>query len=645
MKRLAAILILLLLPCELWATSITSTTSGNWATGGTWVGGVAPGDGDTAIIANGHTVTIAAGTSVTVGDSANPTTPAISSNNSNGTGILVVGDGATLTVKGNVRQGNANWTIGKDCTINFNHASANLSWQITDDGGTGTNALLIINGTSGHRTTIQKSGSANGGGFGNISTRWSLGGKIQASFVQFTDIGTTTLPLLDFRGGSSSYTGTFDDCLFTRCGAIASSHNVAAGATFRLRRCSWNGTPAYTNGRIVELFLAAGTQSGILFDNIAWKGQIFVGGATSGVVGVTWSGECIGEGVGNTICPLDATDNPHSATVSAMLLHRIAASSGIPSRIMAGTITKLFLMGENEGTAGNAHNAQITPIAATTITNGVWEFGTGNSTANDATGDQLQVVGNPGSATTLTISNIISPPLGGEAAGSLVNVSANAANLRLTIKHCTSHCSENGDSGGSFKSENCTGGAGMVQAIKDNIFVGVDTHQHWITYTQGATALADGSLVGCDYNNKYNFSGDGYQQADAKFSTPSPPGTHDTTYNPSFVDNTRNLLKWGQSIDGTITTYQQVVDKLLARNNDSGYNSSFTLAAYWTYMQGGFAPTNSSLRNAGSDGVTLGAVEGQFAKPTIWYYLNASNALERAILAQTNNPLSILTER
>lgn len=40
------------------AATITSTASGAWENTGTWVGGVAPGNGDTAIIENGHVVDI-----------------------------------------------------------------------------------------------------------------------------------------------------------------------------------------------------------------------------------------------------------------------------------------------------------------------------------------------------------------------------------------------------------------------------------------------------------------------------------------------------------------------------------------------------------------------------------------------------------
>ena len=39
-------------------SDITSTQSGLWSAGGTWVGGSAPADGDQAIIAAGHKVQV-----------------------------------------------------------------------------------------------------------------------------------------------------------------------------------------------------------------------------------------------------------------------------------------------------------------------------------------------------------------------------------------------------------------------------------------------------------------------------------------------------------------------------------------------------------------------------------------------------------
>lgn len=73
----------------------TSGATGNWNAGGTWVGGVAPGDGDSAIIDTGHVVTVTA--SQTVGPNGATGVAA----------ITVVGDlvvNAPLILKGDLKQ-------------------------------------------------------------------------------------------------------------------------------------------------------------------------------------------------------------------------------------------------------------------------------------------------------------------------------------------------------------------------------------------------------------------------------------------------------------------------------------------------------------------------------------------------------------
>jgi hypothetical protein len=131
-------LILSILACGLaFGTTITSNASGNWATGATWVGGVAPGNGDSAIIANGHTITIPISTSVTVGTS--PTTSgtaAIATSSTSGTGKLIVN--GTLIYKGPIDL-SADTVVGPGAVLT--HDSSGGADQTYTDlviGGSGT---------------------------------------------------------------------------------------------------------------------------------------------------------------------------------------------------------------------------------------------------------------------------------------------------------------------------------------------------------------------------------------------------------------------------------------------------------------------------------------------------------------------------
>lgn len=588
--------------------SITSTATGNWATGGTWVGGVAPGDGDTAILANGHVITIAAGTSVTVGNSAAPTTPAIQSAiATGGTGCLIVDTGATLTLKANVIQGNSAWQVNAGATINFLHATANLTWQIAD-GNTQANAKLVMAGTLGNRIVVQSTGAANSGGFGyQGGIAYVNSGRMECTYVSFTGIGTTSLP---FNNMEFSATGVafWDDCLFTSCGPIKTGNNyVAAGATIRIRRCSFF-TPVNSSGRVVDFLFGTGTHSNILFDTLRWEGSFFSVAQSANVVGFTMI-DCVGCSYGSGAVPFDCNSAPWTGTITGLFLYNKILASGMPANIPNGTYRNLCSMRMHDF---NPHAMTIDPKQPTTIDTGVWEFG-----QSDERGDELQINTNPVSVgvAPISVKNIICPicPDGLQAAGAFMNVShsGSSANNRLTMEHCTVGVSMVGATpGGAFTTENNTGGAGMAQAIHSNIGYRLAAGVGYQVFQVVGVLDAD-TFLNVDYNAHTPATitnTDVYNPLDVTFGQPDAPGLHDVADDPKFLDESRRFLSWGQSIDPAANTIQLIVDEMMKKNNDSGYNPAFTIDAYIRYMRAGFTPLNPRFATTGKYGTTIGAV-------------------------------------
>ncbi|HET6272650.1 MAG TPA: T9SS type A sorting domain-containing protein [Bacteroidota bacterium] len=108
--------LIVFLVSEAQSATITSAQSGNWNSGPTWVGGVAPVAADNAVIASGHTVTLTVATSIT-----NFTI--------NSSGTLADG-GFNLTVSGNLVL-NGTWSGSGAGRLVMTGASATLD-------GTGT---------------------------------------------------------------------------------------------------------------------------------------------------------------------------------------------------------------------------------------------------------------------------------------------------------------------------------------------------------------------------------------------------------------------------------------------------------------------------------------------------------------------------
>lgn len=127
---------------------ITSTTTGNFSAGATWVGGVAPVDADSFVIATGHTVTYNVSTPVTNG---------FDDSDVYGTLQTQVGAGTTLRMNGRLRiRTNGTYHARAGHVLQFK-GNAAASHILYGQGETG--ASVIMEGSDGMPTTTLSSGA------------------------------------------------------------------------------------------------------------------------------------------------------------------------------------------------------------------------------------------------------------------------------------------------------------------------------------------------------------------------------------------------------------------------------------------------------------------------------------------------------
>lgn len=157
-------MVLLFLAQGMQAATITSNATGNWSSGGTWVGGVAPTAADDVIIAAGHTVTIAAnivmnaGTTVTV----------------NSTGILQI---STTTISGTFGTLSIAGTFANNGTVTANTLTVSTGGNFSNSRT--VNVLTSLDGAGTFNNGVVSSAVLNLSGTVSITTL-SPGTGVQA---------------------------------------------------------------------------------------------------------------------------------------------------------------------------------------------------------------------------------------------------------------------------------------------------------------------------------------------------------------------------------------------------------------------------------------------------------------------------------
>jgi hypothetical protein len=193
-------------------------------------------------------------------------------------------------------------------------------------------------------------------------------------------------------------------------------------------------------------------------------------------------------------------------------------------------------------------------------------------------------------------------------AGCLLNMSKNGGNTNTyTAKHNTAFAGVQ-----AVALTETAGYLNMLAEYKSNLGWGPSGDGGWHVTDLGTDFEDTLSAANCLNNWGWRLAAG---SEGLGFDTPmsTPPGGTNQTGDPSFVKADANILTWGvaNGITGAndVAKITNTLTEMKKVNDRSGFDSSYTISAYRTYIRANMAPTNVSLQNAGHDGVTIGAVE------------------------------------
>jgi hypothetical protein len=601
--------------------AITSAAAGNVDVGANWVGGVVPGNGDTCTIA--HDMHVPNGYRWIVGSSpADETgTAAIFINI---TGKLTVDGGGTLTYRGPVRMNRGLNMVVQAGGI-WEHDSslaavpANANYQTRIGQNNAISSAMLFNGVAGVRAIARiAAGSGPSGGFmGNNGGASALSdcGQIRATFTTFTDQGTATGYFVSAAMTTAGTDTHFDNCLMDRCSRMIYG-DIRNNCTLRYLNTTYRntvftsgtsfGTDPNGNGFSINPTLGERRIQNCHFDGISIFANASANASPSGLLldEVTFSGPA----------PL-AFNGGMGVTHNNVLIHNTFAGPGGGTATGSGNYGRWYYLRANGG--NNPHLHAVIKHAVS-FDGGVMEV---DSNAGAGNGDMFQTEIQPGHVGSFDVAVrnvLVIPQPDGKSPGAFINHSDTNAMLadnqpNITCENNTFPVDDAGSNVMACGGENNNSIAGQFVSNKGNLMYCKAQGAGWIFKWHVNNTAVNGAVLAVDYNGRAGITGLLYHRINTNPGTyPANPGANDTVLasfdDIKFVDPTRNFLKWGQSIDSSLTTWAQIVAEIAKRNDDTGYNPGFTIAAAYDWVRAGWAPRNRALKNASHTNGVIGAI-------------------------------------
>ena len=594
----------LLFPMVSEATDRRAVKSGLWHTPTTWAPRGVPEAGD-RITGLGHN-DVRIEKRAEIGDGTGVVALAI-----NGTGKLVVGEGAELILNGHLNMAAelAEIVIEANARLLFNPAAdqtlqlqQNQSGQkITFAGRRGARGTIgLAPGAKGHYyvATVGFKDSVINGAYGFINDAFNpADGKAWGMY-------------LNNEPGLSGVTA--DHIEFRRCGHVQIL-GLAAGEHTRveLNAMTFRDQPKL-NGKYVspafsfDGYLDANTKvkpSRVpkRITNLVSTSQInlrFVTGYTLNdfVLGPEGSGNArTGGNAGNAL------------THNNVFMYSTKGSS---TNLLADLTQTSYLYME----ADNPHGWATPELRGDAVLRNFWfESNYPNqSDAGDAVltdGPQRYVARHKGSAPTLTLEHSGSIGDGSQSPLHPVLITFNnSEGIHINARNNVARVNPNGRAIAINENGITPTGAGM--ALTNSVF---------FADTPGSGKVIGNAAIGTSPQvdvfrevdfNLYSNLGGGYgnqkvEVHEAPFS--KEVDVHSVVTPPQFRDSTRNLAKWDASLGGPGTA-AHAIGELFKRNDDAGINPAYDVVALAKYVAEGFAPTEKNI--VGSDGKPIGVSVG-----------------------------------
>ena len=574
--------------------TITSAQTGPWSETSTWSGGVVPGNGDSAIIAATHNVTVDQDTTIGTSDVADTGTAAITVNTG---GTLTIG-AFRLTSRGDIDLSACNNTTrgldglaGGSVLFDDTQAAGSESYRlITPSQYPGTQPAVRIRGTAVSRFTL---GIVASGTYARIAgSGVNYFGLLDAEYCDIENFGDASTDANALSapsdGDNNGSVLRLISCIFTNCGKFNATAD-GNHSQITLQSCSFKssaGTRSLGYSSYVQR-LGSGIRSitGCVFDKHV---DLFA------PRDLTLSQNFFGQGY--------TTSNTDSEGWTSSNLNFVQADNSFEEFVPRGDVTDEFWY-HSYVSKVNPHLMFVrgdNQTSEQTVRGVIFEAAT-----SDNNGDCM-LVGNKSIATTINIRQCIGlPNAGGDCSGTLLSALGDI-NFTISVENCTHFC---GSQTGIAVGETYVGHAGMFSSIRGNIFHDTSARGYKVadsgTNDNVPDLVASGDIdFNCGFNLLAGSNLKGYNNLE--FSS-GAPGANDVDVDPAFRDRTRDLASWDASLGGPGTAANAVAE--LQKRNDADFNSEYTVSNLLTYVRDGFAPTATQLRGADQNAGTIGAVE------------------------------------